>query len=485
MRQQSTENRINELLAQLVTEVRGATALGLTDINKLCEDCLVPVLNRALDLPRLRNLNQTEKRNFAAIDLADDAAETAIQVTATADRSKVMDTLAKFSAHGLHTRYRRLLVYVLTEKHERYSEAGVREVLGGLIEFDINRDVIDYRDLLRALHGKPLETLNAVVRALERQLARSSDWSLDGEETVKPKEAGYLNLIGIDFASTLYIADIDFTDDARRPRKRGGRKINLRKKVRALMEQKDVRFSADWTCHENHIISFHDLSDSSLPISEIVDQGTVTPLAPAEYYEESEDQERVFKSLLHNCLKHVLFKKGIQWQHLAEMFIFCPTEDGQVKRQEAWGPARTMRTVYEKKMNKKDPTRVLYHKHLAFCRQFLRLDDRWFLVIKPEWFFSYDGYKKSRYGDENVSWLKRREWNTNVFTHFRFLVEFVTSVPDEDLFDGKPPEPYPFLQLGNIVSFEDLPALPDAKWLLAETPDRRKRIESDQEEFQF
>jgi hypothetical protein len=171
MKQQSTEMRINELLAQLVIEVRGSTALGLTDINKYCEDCFVPVLKHALGLPGLRNLNQTAKRNFPAIDLADDESETAIQVTATPDKSKVMDTLKKFAAHGQHTNYRRLLIYVITEKQERYSETGVLEALDGRLDFDINRDVLDYRDILQALRGKPLETLDAVQRALEKQVS--------------------------------------------------------------------------------------------------------------------------------------------------------------------------------------------------------------------------------------------------------------------------------------------------------------------------
>lgn len=260
--------------------------------------------------------------------------------------------------------------------------------------------------------------------------------------------------------------------------------MNLREKVQRIMEQRGVRFSSDWMCHESQIIAFHDLSDSSLPISRIVDRGTVTTLAPDEYYGQGEDQERVFKSLLHYCLKQALFKKGVQWQNKSEMFIFCPTEDGQSKRQESWGSAKVVRTVYEKKMNRKDPTKVLSHKHLAFSRQFLRIDNSWFLIIKPEWFFSYDGYKKSRYSDESVAWLKRHEWNKNVFTHFRF-VDFLTSIPTEDLFEGKPPAPYPFLSFAKNVSFSGLPSLPDAKWLSAESADRQRRIESSQEELAF
>ncbi len=486
MRQQSIEMRINELLAQLVAEVRGSTALGLTDINKFCEDCLVPVLKQALDLPRLRNLNQTEKRNFPAVDLADDDAETAIQVTATPDRRKIIDTLAKFAAHGLHTKYRRLLVYVIVEKQERYSETGVSEAIGGHTDFDINRDVIDYRDVLRALHGKPLETLDVVLRTLERQLTQSRECSLGDNETSKPvREEAFLNLLSIKFPSTLYVADIVFDEDGRRSRRRRGTKVNLRDRVRSLMNQRDIRFSADWTCHKSQVIAFHDLSNPSLPISEIVDQGTVTELAPDEYYGEDADQERVFKSLLHNCLKQALFKKGIQWQDKAEIFIFCPTEDGQVERQETWGSARTTRTVYRRIDNKRDPTRVFNHKHLAFSRQFLCLDDVWFLAIRPEWFFSSDGYKKSRFADKNISWLKKHEWNKNVFTHLRFLVDFLTTEPQDDLFDSIPPEPYPFLRFDSLVCLPDLPALPDNKWLFGESVEKRKRIEYNQEELPF
>lgn len=485
MRQQTAENRINELFAQLIVEVKGSTALGLTDINKFCEDFLVPVLRRALDLPHLRNLNHTEKRNFPAIDLADDEAETAIQVTSTAEKSKVLDTLAKFTTHGLYTKYRRLLIYVLTEKHERYSETGVVEASSGRVDFEIHRDVLDYRDVLRALNGKPLEILAAVTRTLEKQFARASEWSLETEERFTPKEDVHLNLMKVNFPSTLYIADIDFGDDA--PRSRGSRRsrTDLRKKIQDLLKQKRLRFSADWTCHGNQLISFHDLSDFSLPITKIVDQGTVTPLAPSDYYAEGEDQELVFKSLLHNCLKQTLFKKGIQWQDEWEMFIFVSTQEEQLKRQEVWGPSRTARTVYEKKPNKTDPTKTLHHKHLAFRRQFLHLGDEWFLVIKPEWFFSYDGYKKSRYGDKNVTWIKKREWNVNVFAHLRFLLDFLTVVPTDDLIDGKSPALYPFLTFASSVSFSDLPALPDATWLARETAERRKTIEGVQEEFDF
>jgi hypothetical protein len=65
MKQQALENKISGLLAQLVIEVKGSSALGLTDINKLCEDSLLPVLKNALDLPNLRNLNKASKKELS------------------------------------------------------------------------------------------------------------------------------------------------------------------------------------------------------------------------------------------------------------------------------------------------------------------------------------------------------------------------------------------------------------------------------------
>ena len=37
------------------------------------------------------------------------------------------------------------------------------------------------------------------------------------------------------------------------------------------------------------------------------------------------------------------------------------------------------------------------------------LGDKWYLCIKPEWFFSRDGLKKSYYHDQRVDWLKSRK----------------------------------------------------------------------------
>lgn len=481
MKQQTLEIKISGLLAQLVTEVKGSSALGLTDINKLCEDSLLPVLKNALDLPNLRNLNQASKKNFPAIDLADDESETAIQVTATSERSKITDTLKKFAAHGLNTRYRRLLVYVLTEKKEHYATLDASEYTGANIEFDINRDVIDYRDVLKALHGKPIEILETIARALENQMSTMT-WGTPEETSLCHKENVFLNLLSISFPSELYVGELRFDVEERPPRHERSR-INSRDKVRELLDLHEVRFSSDWTCHENQLVTFHDLSDDQLPLSKIVEKGTVTCLNPKEYYGADENQERVFKSLLHNCLKQDLFRKGVQWQHEADLFIFVPEHDDQMKREVSWNSGKVSRTVYQRKMNKKDPTKVFQCKHLAFDRQFLYLDGGWFLVIKPDWFMSRDGYNESQFGHDSISWLKRHEWNKTVFTHLRFLIDFLTTEPGVDLFNQDHSSKPSFLKFDQLVTFRNVQGIPDNDWIAEESQDRKARIQSEQIEF--
>jgi len=79
------QNRINELMARWVASLKGAGSMGHTDLNQVSETVLAPLLREVYGLPGLRNLNTPEAPNYAAVDLGDDGARVAIQVTATAD----------------------------------------------------------------------------------------------------------------------------------------------------------------------------------------------------------------------------------------------------------------------------------------------------------------------------------------------------------------------------------------------------------------
>ncbi len=81
-------NEFRTLIAQLRNQVEAAGAMGLYDTHKVAEDVICGLLRDLCDWSNLRNLNR-EQINFPGIDLADDNARIAVQVTATTDIAKI------------------------------------------------------------------------------------------------------------------------------------------------------------------------------------------------------------------------------------------------------------------------------------------------------------------------------------------------------------------------------------------------------------
>jgi hypothetical protein len=92
------------LLGRFSAEVKAAGAASLNDIGMASDMFLVELLRETYGLQDLRNLN-AEKANFPGLDLADDTAGVAFQVTSERDLSKMLKTLKTSMAYGLHKRY--------------------------------------------------------------------------------------------------------------------------------------------------------------------------------------------------------------------------------------------------------------------------------------------------------------------------------------------------------------------------------------------
>ena len=88
-----TRQRISELLGIFAWQAKAYTT---SDFNKISEDVLVPLFRLIVNFPDLKNLNTETKKNFPGIDLADDTAGVAFQVTATSDSQKIKDSLRTF-----------------------------------------------------------------------------------------------------------------------------------------------------------------------------------------------------------------------------------------------------------------------------------------------------------------------------------------------------------------------------------------------------
>ena len=461
-----SRNRINYLLSVFVTEVKGATAMGQIDINKVSETLLIPLLAEIFGYKNLRNLNATERANYPAIDLGDEVAKVAVQITATSSSNKVKDTLQKFAKYELYRRYDRLIIYVLTERQKSYSEDTYKQIIQGKFDFDPSRDILDYRDLLQKIESFQTDIMYRIENLLESNFGEGKT-PLFLQVDEQPTEEVHLNLLELSFPQTLYVANLTGDKKQSPPMNsyttRQYRRLSGRERVQKALDQHGLKFGVDWKDYSGKIVTFHDLREDDLPLGQIVKRDTVTLLSPNEFYGRDENYERTFKALLGRCLQQMLYRLRVLWQYQDKLFIFSDVDGKAIPRIEQWySKHENKRTVYERVMKKTKPDEILHYKHLAFKTQYKRFGGKWYLLIKPEWFFSHDGYKRSYFAAEKIDWMKRQENNEQVYNHLRFIAYFLTQ--------DKPPgffvqwRPYPFLSFGELLSLDSAPALNDNDW---------------------
>ena len=465
MKHQDLINELRTELSELVLNVEGASAMQMYDLHKLSEGVVLGLFREILGLTNIRNLNATERKNFPAIDLADDTKRFAVQVTATPTLEKVKGTLSTFLQHNLTASYDRLLVYVLVRKQNSYSQTTIDTITQGRLDFRPDRDILDFRDLLATAVDLPPAKVRAAVEVLKSHKRGGHPAGLADADFDPPSvlEAASLNLVEIYFPPQLYVGELL---PQVKPTVRSGRTSVGRQAIRAHLKDTGHWAPTDFEVNARRVITFHSLEDRNNPFATIVDLGTVTPITPSEFSDIDDDHERVFKSLLRLCLQQKLFKHDVTWKHDEGLFIFVPRQDGDLLREETWvGHKLTSRRVFERKLNKNDPDKTFVCKHFAFSVDFVRADDRWFAALTPDWYFSNgEEYRRSRFADQNLSWLKRRENNRTVNDHFRFLVSWLCKLDEEDLFSNSKPNS-PQVSFGEVVRFSNHPALDDDQWL--------------------
>jgi hypothetical protein len=475
MRSLDLQNQIATLLSNFVTEVKGHTAMGRTDINRVAETVLLPIFREVFGYRDLKNLNDAKRDNYPAIDLGDETARVAIQVTSTPDSDKIKHTLQGFVDHELYATFDRVRIYILTERQKTYGGKSFEKIVQGRFQFDPKQDILDYRDLLKKISTFQVDQLERIFKILDANFGgRTTSLPLGASNTYLPAEAAaqasqqlYLNLLELYFPGRIYIADlavdreqvIKNSKDTDRPLKRDA---PTRDTAGAALKQRGLNFGTDWVCHEGRVITFHDLRKPDLPLTAIINPGTITPLDCQEFYEIDIVYENIFKALLGRCLQQKLYHLDVQWQHQERIFIFTEI-DGRPERKEKWQRTHPGRVVYQRTMKNNKPDEILFCKHFGFRTRYLRYGNEWFLGIVPDWFFSFDGYQKSYYSKDKLDWLKRHENDQAVCNHLQFVAAFLSTEKDSDLF--RQYKPYSFLSFGNLVTFDDAPYLNDAAWL--------------------
>ncbi|KFL30601.1 hypothetical protein JP75_14025 [Devosia riboflavina] len=173
MNRKSLLDGIIHYLSILRVSVELHNSLNHQDINVVSENFFRDFLNLAFGY-ELKNINIVEK-NARAIDLGDEDARIAIQVTSTAGMPKIKHTHSGFVAGGLDAKYDRLVVLVIGEKKTYRQDS-----LGGgdVFAMSIKDDVWGLDELLARIDDLPPE-----------KLVQCFDYLKAGISTRQPREA--------------------------------------------------------------------------------------------------------------------------------------------------------------------------------------------------------------------------------------------------------------------------------------------------------
>ena len=181
-------DRITTLLARFQAEISLKNSMSDFYINNLAEQVFAPILGLAFDLPDLKLL-ELEKSNFPAVDLGDDVAKVAIQITSETTLAKVKDTLKKFKHHKLGLRYSSVIVYMLRPKPVNV-EAKDRKAIAEIdCTFDCNRDILDDTDLSLRLKTVTDHNRRTVLDLLESAFGEIKGDSIDQIRTAIENES--------------------------------------------------------------------------------------------------------------------------------------------------------------------------------------------------------------------------------------------------------------------------------------------------------
>ena len=290
----------------------------------------------------------------------------------------------------------------------------------------------------------------------------------------------FSNLLEIEFPQKLFRAELNinrneiikYSKETKHWLKKSASQFEV---IVSAIHQMELQVPGDWTNHENHILSFHDLRDRDFGLSKLVDPGTVEEFSPEEFYSIDDDHLRVFKFLLKKCLTRKLHHMHIKWYKNEGLFVYMPLDETLKKRQSRWHSKNdATRTVFEAKMKKNDLTKIFYCKHLAFRVNFYLFDSKWYLGITPDWFISFDGYKSSFYGSDQIKYLKKNERNVQVFNHLKFIVYQLCEKPEDDLFTTH--FNYRFLQFNALAFVEAYPVLDEKNWYDKEDDEEKKKL---------
>ncbi|WP_022727544.1 DUF4365 domain-containing protein [Fodinicurvata sediminis] len=251
-------------------------------------------------------------------------------------------------------------------------------------------------------------------------------------------------------------------------------------KAAALLLEGEEPARFDWVINGGSFWSFHDPRAS--PCRDIVDFDQVEAIETGYLaFHEDLDEQNKFAFLLRKTLRHQT-RENLNWEKERKLLYFRALEKN-VPRRFHYEASRnkTHADVVNVITSKKEEDRVDFVRHHAFAPRFELLDDQWFLVVTPTYYFTTDGFTPHSYPQALLAGKKRMDNSASlrgqVIMWHRVLTQKERAAGDLFGRDAEPElclqfEAPPQITLDTRVP-EDVWGAPRKK---AEEPDNQERL---------
>jgi SIR2-like domain/Putative ATP-dependent DNA helicase recG C-terminal len=186
---------------------------------------------------------------------------------------------------------------------------------------------------------------------------------------------------------------------------------------------------------DRRFFSFHDLEDSTNPLSKLLDGGDLEGLSVSELVS-MPDGSRKLVQLLNLSLEEHLYRLGLLVDKKRKRAYFPKTDDGPRTITYQARLRKATRTVVKTRISPRTE-KVVYWEHEALSYRFEQIGDTWGLFVDPGYVFTFDGLK-GLLAPERVNKLSTqrasRDYNSAVLNDISFWL-WVLSRGEPGTFD--------------------------------------------------
>lgn len=233
-------------------------------------------------------------------------------------------------------------------------------------------------------------------------------------------------------------------------------KLRSRKAVYEAQESSGLPVRHDFVLWNGKILTW-ELTDANGLSATIQGKHAIRPLG--ELSEHEQDGDRLIVQLLNNALRQDL-RPDCDFHGKRQFLYFRATDDLSDRK---WNTSRSnWRAVFKGYPKKSDPSTISYYRHSALSWQFIQVDRDWYCEIVPDYFFTRDGHRESRYSSDLLRGIKKLEHNQAVLQETRMWASVLR--PPEALFG----QAERILDFGDLLSFKVDQGIDDVAWKRSE-----------------